>query len=428
MGIVSGFQTLIQYVGNIQQTLSNVAVSLNKIATKITSGINFRFPGVFTNTQMNPGIDVLVNGIDPTTFYQLTHPGNYITSAVIGGITVPSTSTVYEADAIVGYISTASTATAAIGGSFYALNGATGTTSYALNPLVSDQGFVSTVVGAEYDIGCSNVGSTAYGSNMIGVFTAGTPATAIAYQVSVLNAPWQWSFVSYDGCTVQFALIGALGTTANSDGQPIQFNVRDAANVVRIAGIQAQHLAAGCNLIFTTPTGAAVFPKPPIINAGSLGVGAFLPAGLVSSQFNGSGIGNGADTTDDPLFSYVLPANSFDANGRNLVIEAWGDLSGTGNNKTIKLWFGSQVVVTSGVVTFTGPGWYFRATITRDGTTNQTGIGTAMIGNTFSEVSPVFFGTQAMTAGITIMVTGASPTTGAANDVVGYGMTVEFRN
>lgn len=428
MSIITGFQDLLQAISGVQQSLSGAATTLKTIATKIANGINLRFPGVFTNTQMNLGLDVLVNGLDPTTFYHLTHPGNYITSAVLGGIKVPATSTVYEADAIVGYVSTASTVTAGVAGSFYALSAAAGTVSYGLNPLVSDQGFASTVVGAEVDVGCSNVGSTAYGWNMVGVFTAGTPATAIAYQVSVLNSPWGYSFVSYDGAANNFALIGATGTVANSDGQPIQLNVRDATNTVRIAGIQARHLAAGCNLVFTTPTGAAVFPKPPIINAGAVGAGAFLPMGALANLFNGSGSGNGADTTDDTLFSYPLPANSLDTIGRALKVRAYGGFAANGNNKTVKLWFGSQVVFTTGVLTLSAVGWSVEMLVTKAAANVQLGMGTGISFNTFAAASQVFFGTQTDTAPITILVTGASPTTGAANDVLGYGLVVEFLN
>lgn len=426
--IISNFQTLIQYISGIQQSFSGAAVALKTIATKIANGINLRFPGVFTNTQMNPGLDVLVNGLDPTTFYHLTHPGNFVTSAVLGGIIVPSTSTVYEADAIVGYVSTASTATAGVGGSFYALNEAAGTVSYALNPLVSDQGFASTVVGAEFDVGCSNVLSSAFGINMIGVFTAGTPATAIAYQVSVLNSPWQYSLVSYDGCTANFALIGAIGTVANSDGQPIQLNARDATNTVRVAGIQARHAAAGCDLVFETPTGASFFTKPLITAAGAVGAGTFPPAGMLTNQTSVTGIGNGANTTDDTLFSYSLPASSFDQIGRGIVVEAYGLFGANGNDKQVKLFVNAFPWYISGVVTLSGAGWYLRALINMSAVNEVTGMAHGFSASSF--LGGVGVGSLAITtaAPITITITGSSPTTGAANDVLGYGMTVEFRN
>lgn len=427
--IISNFQTLLQYVSGIQQSFSGAVTALKTIATKIANTITLRFPGVFTNTQMNPGLDVLVNGLDPATFYHLTHPGNFVTSAVLSGITVPSTSTVYEADAIVGYVSTASTTTVGVGGSFYALNAAAGTVSFALNPLVSDQGFASTVVGAEFDIGCSNVGSSAFGINMIGVFTAGTPTTAIAYQVSVLNSPWQYSFVSYDGCTGNFALIGAIGTTANSDGQPIQLNVRDATNTVRVAGIQAQHTAAGCNLVFETPTGFSLFPKPLVTSMGSTGAGTIRPEGAASNQVGN--VGNGANTTDDTLFLYNLPANSFDANGRALKVFAYGTFAANGNNKAVKLWVASTNVLTTGVVTQSGGWWQMEMLITRSAASNQfiAARGFLSVLGPGAVVGPEnSFTAEPDTGAIAVYVTGASPTTGAANDVVAYGMLAEFIN
>lgn len=213
-------------------------------------------PGTFTNTQMNLGYSFETNGLTPLDGYQLSHSGHVATLGVVTTMAVPSGSTVYEADGFASYVTNASTTTGACAGSFYAYNVAAGTTSYGLNPLVSDQGHVSTVVGAEFDIGASNTGSTAYGINMIGVFPNGTPATAVAYQASVLNSPWQYLMVSYNGTSENFALVGALGTTASSNGQPIQFNVINSSGTVETSGIQAVfNGGGGANLILSTPTG-----------------------------------------------------------------------------------------------------------------------------------------------------------------------------
>lgn len=212
--------------------------------------------GTFTDTQMNLGYSFETNGLTAQSGYQLSHSGHVATLGFVTTMAVPSASTVYEADGFASYVTNDSTATGACAGSFYAYNLVTGATSYGLNPLVSDQGHLSTVVGAEFDIGASNAGSTAYGINMIGVFPNGTPATAIAYQASVLNSSWQYVMVSYNGTSENFALVGAVGTANNSNGQPIQFNVINSSGTVETCGIQATvNGAGGANLVLSTPTG-----------------------------------------------------------------------------------------------------------------------------------------------------------------------------
>lgn len=212
--------------------------------------------GTFDNAAMHIGTQFILNSLSPLAVYQLTHSGKFATIGEVVGVAIPNTSTQYEADAFAAYVTNASTTTGAAAGSFYALNLASGVTSWALNPLVDDQGHLSTVVGLECDIGASNTGSTAIGCNMIGVFPSGAIASAVAYQVSVLNSAWGYSFVSFDGAASNFALVGAAGTSANTDGQPIQFNARDNTNTVRSAGIQALHTSNGCDLHVSTPTGS----------------------------------------------------------------------------------------------------------------------------------------------------------------------------
>ena len=73
-----------------------------------------------------------------------------------------------------------------------------------------------------------------------------------------------------------------------------------------------------------TFTAAQTFTPPPVIEAGATGTGTFIPSGAISKQFAASGVGNGADTTDDTLFTYSLPASSLDVAGRTLRVRAFG--------------------------------------------------------------------------------------------------------
>lgn len=181
---------------------------------------------------------------------------------------------------------------------------------------------------------------------------------------------------------------------------------------------------AGTNVFM----GANTFKLPPVVNAGAVGSASFEPEGALSNQFSVAGIGNGADTTDDILFSYTLPPNSLDAAGRALIIDAFGDFAANTHNKTVKIFFGASLVFTSGVQTGNGVGWWARLLVTKTGASAQIGVGTGAAGTTVFAVPLALIGSEVDTSAIVIKVTGASPTTGAAADVLGHGMLTRFIN
>lgn len=152
--------------------------------------------------------------------------------------------------------------------------------------------------------------------------------------------------------------------------------------------------------------------------------------GLINSQ--GGSVGNAADTTDDTLFAHIIAAGEFatlfpsaQPYGLGGVrITAWGTSAANGNNKTVKIFFGSLTAISTGVVTISAKTWVARAIILRTGVSTQ-----KVIGEAISDATPIAASaqdhTQDETAAITVKVTGASPTTGAASDILGKGMTVE---
>ena len=175
-------------------------------------------------------------------------------------------------------------------------------------------------------------------------------------------------------------------------------------------------------------TGTNTFKPPPLINAGATSSTTFLPMGALSKQSSVAGVGNLADLTDDTLFTYTLPASCLDADNQGVVIEAFGSFAANGNNKTVTRWFGTSLVFSSGVLTNNNVGWNARLMLSRTGASAQIGTGFGMAGSTPVPVPVPLIGTEVTTGAIVLKVTGASPTTGAANDVVGHGMSVFFIN
>lgn len=145
--------------------------------------------------------------------------------------------------------------------------------------------------------------------------------------------------------------------------------------------------------------------------------------GLLNAQ--SASVGNAADTTDDVLHTYTLPATFLATLGTNkgLRIKAWGVSAANGNNKQFKLWFGS-VNVASGVVTINNKSWHAEVLVVRSGVSTQSILGEAQSDAT-GIADSVLAGTEDETATITIKSTGASGTTGAANDLLGKGFMVE---
>jgi hypothetical protein len=231
-------------------------------------------PGTFNATGMHDTLSVMVNGASSLTEFQWSHVGLTSSEAFAVGMVVPPTTTAYSANAIGAYVQNGSTIAAGATGTYsYVRNTVAGATSYALNLLATDQtnvglgGVPSVVVGAEIDIGAFNLATYAIGFNMVGVFPNGTPALAVAYQVATLNpAPWQVGLEIADRSAVVAINIGTQQLTANSDSQPINFAARDNTNAVHLVGIEAQHAAAGADLLLNTPTGRVAMSR-------SLGVG-----------------------------------------------------------------------------------------------------------------------------------------------------------
>lgn len=137
-------------------------------------------------------------------------------------------------------------------------------------------------------------------------------------------------------------------------------------------------------------------------------------SGLFSAQTGA--IGNGADTTDDILHSIIIPANFFTAPGQSMRFTASGTTGGNTNNKQIKFKSGSTTLLTSGTVTTNAGSWYMEGILTFTGTNANTFGSSGIAGATAfaNNTSP----NLTTTAAITISVTGASGTTGAANDVI----------
>ena len=166
--------------------------------------------------------------------------------------------------------------------------------------------------------------------------------------------------------------------------------------------------------IGTTP----VSGEPLTLSAGT-GVSVVTVGGLL--YVNTTSSGSPADTNENVLWTWNLPANTLSANGRVLRIRAFGTYNTNGNTKTPRLYFGTTVVSTFATVQ-NGGGWQAEATVIRTAAGAQLAHG---VYNGNGYLTSLGSTPAADTTGaITIKVSGQSGT-GTLNDIVFKGAVIE---
>jgi hypothetical protein len=189
--------------------------------------------------------------------------------------------------------------------------------------------------------------------------------------------------------------------------------------------------------------GTAVFMPEYTEQFGSSTLSMF-PEGNVYRNIGNPIAGNAADTTDDILLGFALPANVFDISGRGIFITAQGKTGATGNNKKYRLWINPTMsgqtttnnVITGGTVSGAGSGvmlldstvqtsnalgWSLQGNLFKygaAGSNTQYFQGSIINAASHAGINTPSFLTQAENAVMNIVVTGSSSTTGAANDVI----------
>jgi hypothetical protein len=206
---------------------------------------------------------------------------------------------------------------------------------------------------------------------------------------------------------------GALGSPSSVGTIPAHTlggTVSGGGNQINNVVIGASTPLAGT---FTTLIGQAGNSTSSIPHAGLLGR-------------NVTPTGNGADTTEDILQSFTLPAGALATVGQKIKIKACGTYGANADNKTIKVCFGAQIYNT-GIIAQSGTAWGIELEVWKTGPSTQayytSGLycGSSLVGTGGGTL------TQTDTGAITIKITGQAGTANA-NDIVCSGMFVEFCN
>lgn len=164
---------------------------------------------------------------------------------------------------------------------------------------------------------------------------------------------------------------------------------------------------------------------------GALGTGAatFGLQGNISKQFSVAGVGNGADTSEDTLFTFSLPANSLASVGQEITIQAWGSVAATSATKTIKLYFGAGVTQTVTYTTTQTGNWQINAQVFKQAANVQMALMQydALGATTARSLGNITNGAETDTSAITIKVTGTS-SAATANLILCNGLVISGSN
>lgn len=218
-------------------------------------------------------------------------------------------------------------------------------------------------------------------------------------------------------------------------GAPVNGTSGTFANVVGVGSFLVD--TTNANLYINTNTAAS--PTWTLIggaaaatgtNLSQLGTGTatFGTTGNVNKQLSVAGVGNGADTSEDTLFTYTLPANSLAVVGSEVNILAWGSVAATSATKTVKVYFGAISQSVPYTTTQTGA-WAVNMTVIKQASNVQMAITEvdALGATTVRTITVTTNGAETDTAGIVIKVTGTS-SVGTANLILANGLVVSGAN
>jgi hypothetical protein len=166
-------------------------------------------------------------------------------------------------------------------------------------------------------------------------------------------------------------------------------------------------------------------------NQGTRSVGTGNAILIGAANVNTSAVGNVGGGEDD-LMTYALPKSAIPSAGKGVRITSWGTTANNSNPKTVKLYFGSQVILTKALTVSQAGVWRSVAEVFSTGSSTQAYDAQLLQGGT-TTLTEVESGTasQTDTSAITIKATGTVTDGGGGinnNDIQQTGLLVEAIN
>lgn len=146
--------------------------------------------------------------------------------------------------------------------------------------------------------------------------------------------------------------------------------------------------------------------------------------GRIDQDLNSSSSTGSA--SEETLRTVVIPTHVLNENGKGVRIRAWGTVAANANTKTLRLYFGNNLLVTNDITTApNGVDWLLEATVYRVTSTTHRAVGEAMIGSTGQSITTTFPSANTTTG---IPVTFRVVADGAGADVTIEGLATEAIN
>ena len=158
----------------------------------------------------------------------------------------------------------------------------------------------------------------------------------------------------------------------------------------------------------------------PLTTIFGAGTASGMPSGVVT--INATAAGNAANTNLQTLWTYTLPANTLNANGRAVRVRVWGTFAANGNTKLAHVYFGATQAVTYGGAP-NNESFFMDAIVVRTGAATQVTFGWGLRNGLVDNLATT--AAETLTGDVAITFKAQSSVTGAANDIVFKGAVVE---
>ena len=154
--------------------------------------------------------------------------------------------------------------------------------------------------------------------------------------------------------------------------------------------------------------------------------GSSLFIGIGGNAFNSIIPKGSSGIVETNLIEYLMPANSMNADGIYIELEAWGTFAANSSNKTLRLYLGTAVLLEVPAIAANGGSWVINSSVVRASSSAQKANSKIISSNTsVGAYSSVTSPTADTTGVISIKCTGKGTSN---NDVVQDGLIVKFFN
>jgi hypothetical protein len=195
------------------------------------------------------------------------------------------------------------------------------------------------------------------------------------------------------------------------------------------AGLVLQGVGSTYDVVILNQGGGIALAVPTTTRAleNSMGNSDGLSTLIGRANINTTAVGN-VGAGEDNLITYDLPANALSGDGKGVEIIAWGTTANNAAAKTLKIYFGSQIILTNSLTVNLAGAWrahclVFRTAVDAQDYSSQL-ITTGAAGVALNDVEGGT-ATEDVGAAITIKCTGEATSN---NDIVQEGLLIKFLN